>query len=127
MWSARRSEQICGDAATDIATSYGKTTLMEYVANRLGIIFMKINGPAIGHHVTSLDPTEAPNAGAREEVEKLNLALEMGDNVMLYLDDIQHTAIPSFCKSSFRCVTMQTRKIEGVSNGKYANLRPSRT
>ena len=24
---------------------YGKTTLMEYVANRLGITFMKINGP----------------------------------------------------------------------------------
>ena len=28
---------------------YGKTTLMEYVANRLGLVFMKINGPAIGH------------------------------------------------------------------------------
>ncbi|MEM9942769.1 MAG: DNA repair ATPase, partial [Planctomycetota bacterium] len=53
---------------------YGKTTLMEYIANRLGITFMKINGPAIGHQVTSLDPGEAPNASAREEVEKLNLA-----------------------------------------------------
>ena len=52
---------------------YGKTTLMEYIANRLGLIFMKVNGPAIGHHVTSLDPTEAPNAAAREEMEKLNL------------------------------------------------------
>src|SRR5690606_8287543 len=69
---------------------YGKTTLMEYIANRLGIIFMKINGPAIGHAVTSLDPAAAPNAGAREEIEKLNLAFEMGDNVMIYLDDIQH-------------------------------------
>jgi len=68
---------------------YGKTTLMEYIANRLGLTFVKINGPAIGHHVTSLDPAEAPNASAREEVEKLNLALEMGDNIMLYLDDIQ--------------------------------------
>jgi len=58
--------------------SYGKTTLMEYIANRLGIIFMKINGPAIGNRVTSLDPAEAPNASAREEVEKLGLALEMG-------------------------------------------------
>ena len=53
---------------------YGKTTLMEYISNRLGLIFMKINGPAIGHNVTSLDPLEAPNASAREEVEKLNLA-----------------------------------------------------
>ena len=43
---------------------YGKTTLMEYIANRLGIVFMKINGPAIGHGVTSLDPAEAPNAAA---------------------------------------------------------------
>ncbi len=32
---------------------YGKTTLMEYVANRLGLTFMKINGPAIGHRITS--------------------------------------------------------------------------
>ena len=53
---------------------YGKTTLMEYIANRLGLIFMKINGPAIGHQVTSLDPGEAPNAAAREEIEKLNLS-----------------------------------------------------
>jgi len=26
---------------------YGKTTLMEYVANRLGQIFVKINGPSL--------------------------------------------------------------------------------
>ncbi|MEL7336633.1 MAG: AAA family ATPase, partial [Planctomycetota bacterium] len=70
---------------------YGKTTLMEYVASRLGMVFAKINGPAIGHDVKSLDPAEAPNAAAREEIQRLNLALEMGDNVMLYVDDIQHT------------------------------------
>ncbi|MGB0596856.1 MAG: DNA repair ATPase [Rubripirellula sp.] len=95
---------------------YGKTTLMEYVANRLGIVFMKINGPAIGHAVTSLDPSEAPNAAAREEVERLNLALEMGDNVMLYLDDIQHTH-PEFLQK-FISLCDATRKIEGVRNGK---------
>ena len=39
---------------------YGKTTLMEYVANRLGITFMKINGPAIGQQVTSLDSSRSP-------------------------------------------------------------------
>src|SRR5690606_460643 len=33
---------------------YGKTTLMEYVAARLGLVFMKINGPALGHEVRSL-------------------------------------------------------------------------
>ncbi|MEM9827762.1 MAG: DNA repair ATPase [Planctomycetota bacterium] len=95
---------------------YGKTTLMEYVANRLGIVFMKINGPAIGHGVTSLDPAEAPNAAAREEVERLNLALEMGDNVMLYLDDIQHTHPELLQKFISLCDA--TRKIEGVRNGK---------
>ncbi len=69
---------------------YGKTTLLEYIASRLGIVFMKVNGPAIGHRITSLDPAEAPNAAAREELHKLNLAFEMGDNVMVCLDDIQH-------------------------------------
>ncbi|KAA5540259.1 AAA family ATPase [Roseiconus nitratireducens] len=95
---------------------YGKTTLMEYIANRLGLVFMKINGPAIGHQVTSLDPAEAPNAAAKEEVERLNLALEMGDNVMLYLDDIQHTH-PEFLQK-FISLCDATRKIEGVRNGR---------
>ncbi|MEM6779791.1 MAG: DNA repair ATPase, partial [Planctomycetota bacterium] len=95
---------------------YGKTTLMEYIANRLGLVFMKINGPAIGHGVTSLDPAEAPNAAAREEVERLNLALEMGDNVMLYLDDIQHTHPELLQKFISLCDA--TRKIEGVRDGK---------
>ncbi len=95
---------------------YGKTTLMEYVANRLGIIFMKINGPAIGHQVTSLDPTEAPNAAAREEVDKLNLALEMGDNVMIYVDDIQHCN-PEFLQKFISLCDAQ-RKMEGVYKGK---------
>lgn len=95
---------------------YGKTTLMEYIANRLGLTFMKINGPAIGHHVTSLDPTEAPNASAREEVEKLNLALEMGDNVMIYLDDIQHCN-PEFLQK-FISLCDATRRIEGVFRGR---------
>jgi ATP-dependent Lon protease len=43
---------------------YGKTTLMDYIANRLGIVFVKVNGPALGHNVMSLDPEEAPNAAA---------------------------------------------------------------
>ncbi|WP_222931521.1 DNA repair ATPase [Xanthovirga aplysinae] len=95
---------------------YGKTTLMEYIANRLGIIFMKINGPAIGHEVTALDPAEAPNAGARQELEKLNLSFEMGDNVMIYLDDIQHCN-PEFLQKFISLCDAQ-RKIEGVYKGK---------
>ena len=95
---------------------YGKTTLMEYIANRLGIVFMKINGPALGHQVTSLDPAEAPNAAAREELEKLNLAFEMGDNVMIYVDDIQHCN-PEFLQKFISLCDAQ-RKVEGVFRGK---------
>lgn len=95
---------------------YGKTTLMEYMANRLGLVFMKINGPAIGHEVTSVDPMAANNAASREELKKLNLALEMGNNVMLYLDDIQHCN-PEFLQK-FISLADGTRKIEGVYNGK---------
>ena len=95
---------------------YGKTTLMEYISNRLGLIFMKINGPAIGHEVTSVDPSSANNSASREELKKLNLALEMGDNVMLYLDDIQHCN-PEFLQK-FISLSDGTRKIEGVYKGK---------
>ncbi|MEM7874749.1 DNA repair ATPase [Morganella morganii] len=94
---------------------YGKTTLMEYIADRLGLIFMKINGPALGHDVLSLDPEQAPNATARQELEKLNLALEMGNNVMLYVDDIQHTH-PEFLQK-FISLCDGTRRIEGVWKG----------
>ena len=95
---------------------YGKTTLMEYIANRLGVIFMKINGPAIGHDITSVDPAEAKNAAAREELKKLNLAFEMGDNVMIYIDDIQHCN-PEFLQKFISLCDAQ-RKIEGVYKGK---------
>ncbi|WND81078.1 DNA repair ATPase [Lysobacter capsici] len=95
---------------------YGKTTLMEYVAHRLGLIFMKINGPALGHEVRSLDPEQAPDATSRQELEKLNLALEMGNNVMLYVDDIQHTH-PEFLQK-FISLCDGTRRIEGVWKGR---------
>ena len=95
---------------------YGKTTLMEYIASRLGLVFMKINAPALGHDVHSLDPAEAPNATARQEVEKLNLALEMGNNVCLYLDDIQHTH-PEFLQKFISLCDGQ-RRIEGVWRGR---------
>ncbi len=95
---------------------YGKTTLMEYVASRLGLIFMKINCPSIGHDATSVDPASATNATAAQELEKLNLALEMGNNVMIYLDDIQHTN-PEFLQKFISMGDAQ-RKIEGVWRGR---------
>ena len=94
---------------------YGKTTLMEYVASRLGLVFMKINCPSIGHEVTSVDPSQASDSTARQELEKLNMALEMGSNVMLYLDDIQHTN-PEFLQK-FISLCDGTRRMEGVWQG----------
>ena len=95
---------------------YGKTTLMEYVAAKLGLAFVKVNGPALGHDVTSLDPAGAPSATARQELEKVGLALEMGNNVMLYLDDIQHTS-PELLQK-FISLCDGSRRIEGVWRGR---------
>jgi hypothetical protein len=94
---------------------YGKTTLMEYVADRLGMVFVRINCPALGHDVVSIDPAAAAHSAARQELEKLNLGLAMGSNVMLYLDDIQHTN-PEFLQK-FIALADGTRRIEGVWNG----------
>lgn len=105
---------------------YGKTTLIEYIVNKLGMIFVKINCPSIGHDVTSLDPDKAPNLTARKEIEKINLAFEMGSNVFLYLDDIQHTNSEFLQK--FISLCDGTRTIDGVWEGKSKtyNLRNKR-
>ena len=105
---------------------YGKTTLIEYIVNKLGMIFVKVNCPSIGHDVTSLDPEKAPNLTARKEIEKINLAFEMGSNVFLYLDDIQHTNSEFLQK--FISLCDGTRTIDGVWEGKSKtyNLRNKR-
>ncbi|NBE96605.1 AAA family ATPase [Nonomuraea sp. KC401] len=95
---------------------YGKTTLMEYVASRLGLVFVKVNGPALGHDVTSLDPADAPDATSRQEVEKISFALETGNNTLLYLDDIQHTS-PELLQKFISLCDAQ-RRIEGVWHGR---------
>ncbi|OYP13107.1 DNA repair ATPase [Streptomyces sp. FBKL.4005] len=94
---------------------YGKTTLMEYVADRLGLMLVKVSGPALGPTVTSLDPAEAPNATARQEIEKINFALAAGNNTLLYLDDIQHTSPELLQKFIPLCDA--TRRIDGVWDG----------
>ena len=113
--AAKRTDQM-GMLLLISPPGYGKTTLMEYVAARLGLAFVKVNGPALGHEVTSLDPADAPNATARQEIEKVSLALEMGTNVMLYLDDIQHTS-PELLQKFISLCDAQ-RKIEGVWRGR---------
>ncbi|MER6026572.1 DNA repair ATPase [Streptomyces sp. NPDC001851] len=94
---------------------YGKTTLMEYVADRLGLMLVKVSGPALGHTVTSLDPADAPDATARREVEKINFALAAGNNTLLYLDDIQHTSPELLQKFIPLCDA--TRRVDGVWDG----------
>lgn len=105
---------------------YGKTTLMEYLANIMGLNFVKINGPTIGHSITSIDPSEAKTSGAREELKKINLSFEMADNVMLYLDDIQHCN-PEFLQKFISLADGQ-RKMDGIFEGesKTYDLRGKR-
>jgi hypothetical protein len=99
---------------------YGKTTLMEYLADRLGMIFVRVNGPTLGHEVSGLDPQQAPHQGAREELNKLNLGLAMGRNVMLYLDDIQH--LGSEFLQKFISLADGTRRIDAVVDGQARTL-----
>lgn len=95
---------------------YGKTTLVEYVAERLGLMLVKVSGPALGHAVTSLDPADAPNATARQEIEKINFALASANNTLLYLDDIQHTSPELLQKFIPLCDA--TRRVDGVWGGR---------
>jgi len=105
---------------------YGKTTLMEYLAKTMGLHFVKVNGPTIGHNITSIDPVEAKTSGEREELKKINLSFEMADNVMLYLDDIQHLS-PEFLQKFISLADGQ-RKIDGIFDGesKTYDLRGKR-
>ena len=105
---------------------YGKTTLMEYLAKTMGLHFVKINGPTIGHSITSIDPQEATTSGARAELKKINLAFEMADNVMLYVDDIQHCS-PEFLQKFISLADGQ-RKMDGIFEGesKTYDLRGKR-
>lgn len=105
---------------------YGKTTLMEYLAKTMGLYFVKVNGPTIGHNITSIDPIEAKTSGEREELKKINLSFEMADNVMLYLDDIQHLSAEFLQK--FISLADGQRKIDGIFEGesKTYDLRGKR-
>ncbi|WP_051951137.1 DNA repair ATPase [Actinacidiphila yeochonensis] len=94
---------------------YGKTTLLEYVADRLGLLMVRVDGPALGTGTTSLDPDRAPDAAARREVEKIVFALEAASNVLLHVDDIQHVTPELLQKFIPLCDTQ--RRVEAVSDG----------
>ncbi len=103
---------------------YGKTTLIEYVADLLGFALVKINGPALGEHVTSLDPGQAPDQASAAELVKLNRAFAMGNNVICYVDDIQHTSAEFLQKFISLCDA--TRRIEGVVDGEAQTFELAR-
>ena len=103
---------------------YGKTTLVEYVIGLMGFALVKINGPALGQGVTSLDPAAAPDAAAAAELVKLNQAFAMGNNVICYVDDIQHTSQELL--SRFIPLCDATRRIEGVWRRRAEDLRARR-
>jgi hypothetical protein len=94
---------------------YGKTTLLEYVADRLGLLMVRVDGPALGSGTTSLDPGRAPDAAARREVEKIVFALEAGSNVLLHVDDIQHVCAELLQKFIPLCDAQ--RRVEAVGDG----------
>ncbi|MGW7539542.1 DUF7902 domain-containing protein, partial [Streptomyces sp. NPDC054770] len=94
---------------------YGKTTLLEYVADRLGLLMVRVDGPALGTGTTSLDPDRAPDAAARREVEKIVFALEAASNVLLHVDDIQHVSAELLQKFIPLCDAQ--RRVEAVSDG----------
>lgn len=81
----------------------------------LGLVLVKVSGPDLGHDVTSLDPAQARGATARHEIEKINFALEAGNNTLLHIDDIQHTSPELLQKFIPLCDA--TRRIEGVRDG----------
>lgn len=95
---------------------HGKNTLLEYIAKKLGLAFVKIDCLHLESHVTELDPAAAPNNIAQQELEKLNLALEMGTNVMLHLANIQ-CSHPEFLQK-FVPLADARRKIHGFWQGK---------
>jgi hypothetical protein len=97
---------------------------MEYLGDRLGMVFVRINCPVLGHDATSPDPARAKDSAARMELEKLKLGLAKGNKVMLYLDDIQHTH-PEFLQK-FIALADGTRRIEGVWRGRrsHPELQP---
>ena len=103
---------------------YGKTTLIEYVADLLGFALVKINGPALGEGVTSLDPAQAPDQASAAELVKLNRAFAMGNNVICYVDDIQHTSAEFLQKFISLCDA--TRRIEGVVDGEAETFELAR-
>ena len=95
---------------------YGKTTLMEYVAEQAGSLFMKVNGPASGTRSRRWTRPRRRTPRPAKRWRRSTFAFEMGNNVMLYLDDIQHT-YPELLQK-FVSLCDGQRQLEGVWKGR---------
>jgi len=98
---------------------YGKTEFVQYIAAHLGVIMIRINGRLL-EAVDCLDPTVAPNALSRYEVEKINFALAIGYPVMLFVDQIEEMA-PRLLQDLASLV--QRRTMTGVWRGKVRDYQ----
>ena len=101
---------------------YGKTTLMEYVAHRLGLVFVKINGPSLGHEVRSLDPARRPTPWRGRRSRRSTSAW---DGQQRDAVSRRHPAHQPELLQKFISLCDGTRRIEGVWRG-HPHLRPAR-
>ena len=125
-----RTDRVAGnatpaawDAVTGIPPRLREDTLM-IPAKTMDSLVKSTS--TIGHSITSIDPQEATTSGARAELMKINLSFEMADNVMLYIDDIQHCS-PEFLQKFISLADGQ-RKMDGIFEGesKTYDLRGKR-
>ncbi len=107
-------------------SGFGKTSLVEFLAFRLGVLLVRIDGTALSTTVTSLDPAAAPHALARLELEKLNFALTLGNNVILLLDNCHYC--PTEWWQLLIPLVAPSRRIQGVWQGqtRHYDLRGKR-
>jgi len=104
-------------------SGYGKTTLMAYIAQQLGLSFVSIDCALLGKSTTHL--TTHSDVVGQQELEKLNFAFALGHNVLLYLNGIEHCH-PEFLQK-FVSLSRQ-RQIEGVwqAQARHYDLRGKR-
>uniref|UniRef100_UPI001C2F22C0 hypothetical protein n=1 Tax=Streptomyces sp. GbtcB7 TaxID=2824752 RepID=UPI001C2F22C0 len=66
---------------------FGQTSLMEFVAGRLGLVLVQVDGPSLGSAVPSFAPAAAPNPPPPREGGKINSGWEGGNNTLFSLGD----------------------------------------
>ena len=84
---------------------YGKTTLMEYVANRLGLVFVKVNGPALGTRRHLARPGRRPRTPPHARRSSGSTSRSSWAATFCCTSTTSSTPRRSCCRSSSRCAT----------------------